>query len=308
MRSWDPDTCAGKDVQRLSRAFLKALIATVLFASAPAGIAAVAMDSYALGIWRLSLAAAGMTVMLGMHGRSLRTIAVDARREWRVLAAVGICFGLHWLTFFQSIRIASASIGALAFSTCGVQIPLIGWMMGLGRPKPLAMAGVALAMIGSVLCVPFSSSGSDQLWGLVIGILSGTFYAVLPVLHQRYSRIDNELRTWAQFALALPVFLAVCPLAHWSLPWGDVWIVLYLSLVVNLVGHYLWVQMSTELPLSTVSVLGYVQLPTTLAINAVFTGDELTTSMLAGAGLIVAGNVLALERRKRVVVDVAEGQ
>jgi drug/metabolite transporter (DMT)-like permease len=292
----------------LSRAHLKAIIATVLFASAPAGIAAVAMDSYALGVWRLSLAAAGMTVMLVMQGRSLRTIAAAARREWRVLAAVGVCFGLHWLTFFQSIKIANASIGALAFSTCGVQIPLIGWMMGLGRPKPLAMAGVALAMIGSVLCVPFSASGGNQLLGLVIGILSGTFYAVLPVLHQRYSRLDNELRTWAQFAFALPVFLVMAPVAKWTLAPGDIWVILYLSLVVNLIGHYLWVQMSTELPLSTVSVLGYVQLPTTLAINAMFADDHLTASMLAGAALIVAGNVLALERRKRVVVDVAEGQ
>jgi drug/metabolite transporter (DMT)-like permease len=292
----------------LSRAHLRAIIATVLFASAPAGIAAVAMDSYALGVWRLSLAAAGMTVMLVMQGRSLRTIVAAARREWRVLAAVGVCFGLHWLTFFQSIKIANASIGALAFSTCGVQIPLIGWMMGLGRPKPLAMAGVALAMIGSVLCVPLAASGGNQLLGLVIGILSGTFYAVLPVLHQRYARLDNELRTWAQFAFALPVFLVMAPFAHWSLPWGDVWVILYLSLVVNLIGHYLWVQMSTELPLSTVSVLGYVQLPTTLAINALFADDKLTAGMLVGAALIVAGNVLALERRKRVVVDVAEGQ
>jgi drug/metabolite transporter (DMT)-like permease len=292
----------------LSRAHLKAIIATVLFASAPAGIAAVAMDSYALGVWRLSLASAGMTVMLVMQGRSLRSIASATRREWPILAAVGVCFGLHWLTFFQSIRIANASIGALAFSTCGVQIPLLGWALGLGRPKPLAMAGVALAMIGSMLCVPLGDVSSDDAWGFAIGVLSGTFYAVLPVLHQRYARLDNELRTWAQFAFALPVFLVMAPFAHWSLPWGDVWIVLYLSLVVNLIGHYLWVQMSTELPLSTVSVLGYVQLPTSLAINVLFADDELTARMLAGAALIVGGNVLALERRKRIIVEVAEGQ
>jgi drug/metabolite transporter (DMT)-like permease len=100
----------------------------------------------------------------------------------------------------------------------------------------------------------------------------------------------------------------MAPVAKWTLAPGDIWVILYLSLVVNLIGHYLWVQMSTELPLSTVSVLGYVQLPTTLAINALFADDKLTASMLAGAALIVAGNVLALERRKRVVVDVAEGQ
>jgi drug/metabolite transporter (DMT)-like permease len=280
----------------------------VLFASAPACIARVAMDSYALGVWRLSLAAAGLTIMIVLQGRSLPVIAAAARREWRVLAAMGICFGLHWLTFFQSIKLSNASIGALAFSTCGVQIPLLGWLMGLGRPKPLAMAGVALAMLGSVLCVPLSTPGGNQALGLAIGILSGTFYAVLPVLHQRHARLDNELRTWAQFTFALPVFLVMAPVADWTLAPGDIWLILYLSLVVNLIGHYLWVQMSTELPLSTVSVLGYVQLPTTLAINALFVDDDLTASMLVGAACIVAGNVLALERRKPVVEEFVQGQ
>ena len=292
----------------MSRAFFKGAIATVLFASAPACISMVAMDSYALGVWRLSLAAAGLTVMLVIQGRSLREIARQARREMRILIVVGLCFGLHWLSFFQSIKLANPSIGALAFSTCGVQIPLLGWLMGLGRPSALAMAGVAVAMGGSVLCVPASTPAGNQALGMVIGVISGTFYAVLPVLHQRHARIDNELRTWAQFTFALPVFLVMAPAAHWALPARDVWVILYLSLVVNLIGHYLWVQMSTELPLSTISVLGYVQLPTSLAINALVVDDDLTASMLVGAACIVVGNVMALPRRKHVVEEFVEGQ
>ncbi|HYO24147.1 MAG TPA: DMT family transporter [Lacipirellulaceae bacterium] len=292
----------------MSRSLLKALIATVMFASAPACIRLVAMDSYALGVWRLSLAAVGMTILLRMQGRTIPTLAAQVRRDWPVLLAVGLFFGLHWLTFFQSIKLASASIGALAFSTCGVQIPLLGWVMGLGRPSAAAMAGVALAMGGSLLCLPESKPGDNQALGMAIGILSGTFYAVLPVLHQRHARLDNELRTWAQFALALPVFLVTAPGADWTLPLRDLWLVLYLGVAVNLIGHYLWVQISTELSLPAVSALGYAQLPTSLALNALVIGDAMTVEMLLGATLIVAGNVLALQPRKPVAEDLPQGQ
>ncbi len=80
---------------------LKALGATVLFGSVPACIRVMDMDSYALGMWRLSLAAVGMTVVLMAQGRSLRTIAAEVRKDWKVLTAVGVFFGLHWLTYFQ---------------------------------------------------------------------------------------------------------------------------------------------------------------------------------------------------------------
>lgn len=277
---------------------VKALGATVLFGSVPACIRVMDMDSYALGVWRLSLAAAGMTAILLVQGRTLRGITAEVRRDWRVLVAMGVCFGLHWLTYFQSIKLASASIGALAFSTCGVQLPMLGWLFGFGRPRVSAMAGVALAMAGSVMCLPADGGGDGMAIGLAIGILSGTFYAALPMLNQRHAHLDHELRTWAQFTLALPVFLLTAPAANWSLSPSDFWLVLYLGLVVNLIGHLLWVQISTDLPLPVTSALGYLQLPAALAFNFALIGEELTAGMLGGAAFIIAGNVLALGMTK----------
>jgi drug/metabolite transporter (DMT)-like permease len=273
----------------------KALWATLLFGSVPACIKMMAMDSYALGVWRLSLAAVGMTAMLMWQGRSLQMIAAEVRRDWKVLTAVGVCFGLHWLTYFQSIKLANASIGALAFSTCGVQLPMLGWLFGFGRPSVSAMIGVVLAMVGSAMCLPNDGgAGEGMALGLAIGIVSATLYAALPMLHKRHARLDHELRTWAQFVFALPVFLVTAPAADWTLTAHDFWLVLHLGLVVNLIGHYLWVQVSTNLPLPVTSALGYLQLPVSLAFNYVLLGELLTLNMLAGAALIIWGNVLAL--------------
>lgn len=283
---------------------VKALLATVLFGSVPACIRVMRMDAYALGIWRLSLAALGMSALLMALGRSPREMGAAVKANWRVLTAVGVFFGFHWLTLFQSIKLGSASIGALGFSTCGVQLPLLGWLVGMGRPRASAMAGVALAMAGSALCLPWDATGQGQAVGLLLGILSGTLYAFLPILHQRHAHVDHELRTWAQFTFALPVFLLMAPAADWSpISPRDVWLVIYLGLVVNLIAHYLWVQISTELPLTWTSALGYLQLPTALAFNFVLIGEKLTLGMLGGAALIIWGNVLALGVRTQPPIE-----
>ncbi|BBO36250.1 hypothetical protein PLANPX_5862 [Lacipirellula parvula] len=269
-------------------------VATVLFGSAPAAIRAIGVDSIALGVWRLGLSAIGMSIILAVGRRaSFSELRSEVARHWRLLAAVGLFFGLHWLTYFQSIKMASASIGAIGFSTCGVQLPLLGWLFGFGRPRALAMVGVALAMAGSWLCVPMEDGADGQLLGLLVGILSGTFYAALPMLHQRHAHLDNELRTWGMFVFALPVFLVMAPAAEWSMTARDAWLVFHLGVVVTLLGHYLWVQVSTELPLQLTSVLGYLQLPAALVVNY-FIGEEMTFAMAAGGACIVAGNLLAL--------------
>jgi drug/metabolite transporter (DMT)-like permease len=206
---------------------LKAVAVTVLFGSVPACIRVMEMDSFALGNWRLGLSAVGMTLILLARGWTWPAILAALQRNWRPLAAMGLFFGLHWLTYFLSIKWASASIVALSFSTCGVQMPLLGWAMGLGRPSVLAMLGVALAMGGSVMCLPEYEAGDYMIAGMAIGILSGTLYAMLPILHQRHARLDHDVRTWAQFVFALPVFLATAPLANWSLSLFDFLLVLH---------------------------------------------------------------------------------
>jgi drug/metabolite transporter (DMT)-like permease len=295
-----------------------------VFGSVPACIRLVELDSIAIGIVRLTLGAVGMAVVMTAQRRStLWGFFAELRREWWVLVAIGLLFGLHWLTYFLSIKWATASIGTLGFSTYGAQLPLLGWLCGFGRPKRAALVGVALAFVGTWLCLPAAEGAGaegagvaswSEVWrsgvaiGLAIGVLSGTTYAFLPLLHQRHARMDHEIRTWAQFALALPLFLPLAPWATWSFSLDDLFLMLHLGLVVTLIGHLLWVKATTELPIETTSVLSYLQLPVTLVMNWLLVKDQFTAPMLAGATLIVAANALALGWKSRAAEELAEGQ
>jgi drug/metabolite transporter (DMT)-like permease len=298
-------------------ALITALTAIVVFGSVPACIRLTHLDSISIGILRLLLGALGMgAIMVAQRRSTIAAFWAEVRREWWPLVAMGILFGLHWLTYFIAIKQASASIGTLGFSTYGAQLPLLGWAFGFGRPSRAALVGAALAFVGTWLCLP--SLDWTTLWGnvwsnnnaigLAIGVLSGTTYAFLPLLHQRYSHMDHPIRTWAQFALALPVFLPLAPWGTWSMNAVDVLLMIYLGLVVTLLGHFLWVIASTELPIETTSLLSYLQLPMTLALNWLLISESISLSMFAGATLIVLANVLALGWRNKAAEELPEGQ
>ncbi|MBX3426033.1 MAG: DMT family transporter [Pirellulales bacterium] len=289
-------------------ALIQGIAAVLLFGSVPACIRAVGLDAVALGIARLALGALGMAAIMALRGRPpLATPAGRSAERLAPLAAIGGCFGLHWLLYFLSIKLASASIGAIGFSTYGVQLSLMGWAAGHPRPGLRAILGVALAMLGSWLCLPpigVGTAGDGLLLGMIVGVASGTAYAVLPLLHQRYATIEHDERTWGQFAFGLCVFLACAPAAReWGGRPADVWLAVHLGIVVTLVGHLLWVRASTDLPIRITAVLAYLQLPTALAVNHLVLGEHLTPRMLVGAGCIVAANALALGGRRSATAD-----
>ena len=216
-------------------------------------------------------------------------------RTWRALVLVGIAFGLHWLTFFLSIKIGSAAIGTIGFSTYGLHLIVLGWLLGRGRVTPIDVVGLGLACVGTWLIMPEFSLANDQTLGLAIGVLSGLFAAFLPLLHQHYADINGNLRAWGQFTFALPIFVGCLPWADWGrFQMSDLPLILYLGLGIALVGHGMWVHATTALATTTTSILSYLYLPMSLAVGYLTLGEQLSGRALAGTALVLVANALVI--------------
>jgi drug/metabolite transporter (DMT)-like permease len=266
-------------------ALLKALMALVIFGTVPASVDQTGLNSVALGLVRLPLATIGMGAIIGLRGREVvRGFRGEFRGAWPWLLAIGGFFGLHWLTYFHSNKLGGPSLSELGFCTYGAQLPLLGWLCGFGRPSASTWGSVVLATFGVWLCVGGTEMEYEHLAGLAMGVLSGGFYAALPLLHQRLASVDPQLRTWSQFCFALPVFLVCAPWAEWSFSGSDLLLIVHLGLVVTLVAHYLWVQATTVLPIEVTGVVAYLQLPMSLSLNWLLTDQPITGRMVAGVG------------------------
>jgi drug/metabolite transporter (DMT)-like permease len=230
---------------------LKALLALLLFGSVPCTVKYVGFDPIAIGILRLSIAAIGLTGLLW----STKRLPSLSRSELKILVCAGLFFGGHWLFYFFGIKLGGAAIGALGFSTYGIQLALLGSILKLHAVQKAHGIALLLAIVGSVLIISSPDIKEQAVWGLLSGILSGTFYALLPVLHQRNQGLPDEVRALGQFAFALLVFLPLLPYASFSATPFDWLLTVYLGLIVTLIGHTLWVQASTAMPTSTTGIV-----------------------------------------------------
>ncbi|MEM8866836.1 MAG: DMT family transporter [Verrucomicrobiota bacterium] len=275
----------------IQKGYQKGLLGIVIMSTVPVTIKWVSADPWVIGIARLVIATLVMSFMFPLMSelRGLRG------KDYLSLVSLGICFGLHWMTYFFSIKLGSATIAVIAtISFYGIFLSLAGSYFLAHRIRWFHWIALSLGVIGTVLVADAFDFGTGALAGFMIGILSGTFYGALPILHQKASHLSHTLRSWAQFAGALPIFLCFAGLGSWNLPQTD-WIgLLYLALFGTLVAHTLWVHAVSELPTTASSLIKYLYIPLTAIISYFVLGESLNAQQLVGAVIIVCGSLLGL--------------
>lgn len=272
------------------RTALEALFALLLFGCIPVVVRSVSANPWTIGIFRLGVAAFVLAAVMVARRQLRRVSARDLLR----LATIGLLFFGHWLSLFFGIKVSSASIGAIGLSTYGVHLLLLGAIFSEHRARLTDVLAVLLAAGGAVLVVPQFRLANGVALGMLLSTVSALFYASLPLLHQRWSHIPNAMRTLGQFGFALLFFSLFLPKARWSLAPRDWAGLLFLAIGVTLIGHSLWVRVTTRLPSPVTSIIYYGNIPIAVALGVVLLDEPLTARTVTGALLIVGGSVLGL--------------
>jgi drug/metabolite transporter (DMT)-like permease len=274
------------------RTAIQAAIALVLFGCIPVVVRTISANAYTIGIVRLTVATLGLGAVMAFRRELRRVPARDVAR----LALIGLLFFGHWLTLFLGIKASSASIGAIGLSTYGAHLLILGAIFG-ARVRWTDVAAVTLAVVGAVLVVPSFDLRNDVAVGMLLTSSSALMYASLPLLHQRWSHIANRTRALGQFSFALLFFLFFVGKAEWTLGARDWAGLLFLAVGVTLIGHSLWVAVTTRLSPSATSILYYANIPIAIVLSTIALGERLTLRTGAGAALIIGAGLLGLISR-----------
>jgi drug/metabolite transporter (DMT)-like permease len=274
------------------RTAIQAAIALVLFGCIPVVVRTISANAYTIGIVRLTVATLGLSAVMAFRRELQRVPARDVAR----LAIIGLLFFGHWLTLFLGIKASSASIGAIGLSTYGAHLLILGAIFG-ARVRWTDVAAVALAVAGAVLVVPSFDLRNEVAVGMLLTSSSALMYASLPLLHQRWSHIANRTRALGQFSFALLFFLFFAGKAEWNLDARDWAGLLFLAVGVTLIGHSLWVSVTTRLSPAATSILYYANIPIAIVLSTIALGERLTLRTAAGAALIIGAGLLGLISR-----------
>lgn len=269
---------------------VEAFIAVVLFGCIPVVVKLVSANAWTIGVVRLSVATAGLFILIRFRGRIPRLPRADLAR----LALIGFLFFAHWLTYFLAIKASTASIGAIGLSTYGIYLLVLGAAFGHGRLHAVDVIAVLLAIAGAVAIVPGLDLHDEVTVGMLLASLSALFYATLPILHQRWSHMPSPIRALGQFSFALFFFLLFLPKTEWSLSRIDWAGLAFLALGSTLIGHSLWVGVTTRLSPYATSILYYGNLPVAILLSVAILGETLRVRTAVGAILIMGGSLLGL--------------
>jgi len=174
------------------------------------------LDALSLVTWRMALVT-GALLLVPRVWRALRAMPLRLAGAY---AGIGVLVAIHWLTFYASIKLANASVGATCIALAPVFLSLVEpWVARRPfNPRELLLGvavvpGVALVAGG----VP-----AHMYAGIAVGVVSALFCALFASLNKRLVEHADpltvtclELGTGGVFlALFMPFFGFQIPTGH----------------------------------------------------------------------------------------------
>ncbi|HKK19216.1 MAG TPA: DMT family transporter [Opitutales bacterium] len=239
---------------------------------------------------RSLFAAVALLLFIKLRGQSA---AVESARHFGLMIGLGLFLCLHWLTYFQALKISSAAVAILALHTYPVVTALIEPVLFREKLKKFDVA-LALAAFSSVfIMMPELSLSNKTTQGILLGILSGLFFM------SRNLMIRKLLRTYTSSTLmfwqTLVTGLVLVPFLFFSgeFPYSQnsILLLLLLAVVFTALPQTLFASGLKNLSAKTVGILASL-LPVYGAIFGYLIHDERVEPRTALGGALILSCVI----------------
>ena len=271
----------------------QAVTAMILTSSVPLVVKLIDADPIVIGVVRLVVGYL-FTLLITVVWLRQRPVLIFSAPLRKPLFLIGTLFGLHWLTFFISIKLSTPATAAIGVASYGIFLLIYGKLFLGENISAVGAVSILMAIVGNYLVAPSFSVQDEVTLGLLMGILSGLFYALVPIVFKKFPHLTAAEKTQGQFAFALPMFLLLLPWSSWQLTTNDWWGLLFMGVFCTGVGHALWIRSSSTLPTALTSTLFYTSVPSTLLMSVLLDQEVLSAAMLTGAVMIVSANWLTV--------------
>ena len=186
-----------------SRAYLELHFAVLLF-----GLTAILGDliqltALVLVWWRVSLTSASLAPL----ARPLQLWRKLPRKVILRFVGIGILVGLHWLTFFGSVKLANASVSLVCMATASFFTAILEPLI-VGRRIVWYELLLGLLIVPGMMLV-VQNIETDMLMGVWVGLLSAFLVAIFATLNKKYIGDLDPIRITFLELSSAAVFMAV---------------------------------------------------------------------------------------------------
>jgi len=254
------------------------------------------MPSLSIAAWRLIFASA---ILLPYGWVTRRDEIRDlSGKEWVLLATSGLFLGLHFATWIASLGYTSVASSVVLVSTGPVFVGLGSWLILRERPGALLVAGIILAVVGSVV-ISWGDlgQGQDKLVGDLLALAGGVFVSSYLMIGYRV-RARRSMTTYIAvvYGVAMVTLVCVVLIAHQPMfgyglnAYG--W-VLALALGPQIVGHSTLNWALRYLSATFVAIVTLAEPIGSAILAYVLLGEAITFSTAVGGAMVLIGIYIA---------------
>ncbi len=159
--------------------------------------------------WRVCIATLCLGVLIGF-GKTLH--ALDKKTILKFIG-IGAIVGIHWITFFGSIKLSNASIALVCMATTALFTSLLEPALLKNRLSWIDLS-VGIVIIPAMSFIAFSIDLS-YLTGLAVGLVSAFLAALFSVLNKKWIQdTDAQTMTFLEMLGAWLCVSLILPFSH----------------------------------------------------------------------------------------------
>lgn len=272
--------------------YLMFVAAMLIFGSNGVFASMLDMSGAQLVLMRTLIGGAVLLIII-LISRSRTPKEVLLREKWRLLFA-GVCLGANWALLFEAYNLMNVSLATLTYYTAPVLVLVLAPFVLKERQNSLAYVGMLVVVVGMLLVVGTDfGEGGVTVTGLVVGLGSAVFYAMLMLVNKKISDVSGLNLTFIEIIIAAVILLPYVFATSGGVPLPTdargIFALLFLCTVNTGFACWLYFSSMNRLPAKAVALMGYFDPVSALVFSAVFLDERLSTVQFIGAVLVLAG-------------------
>ena len=291
-----------------SRSLLGVHAATVLFGLAGLFGKWLALSPHLIVLGRVVFAAAALALIIPLAGGCF---TVRGKRDAGAFLFQGAILAVHWVLFFESIRVSTVAVGLLAYSSFPVFTAFLEPAFFRTRLSRVHLGLSLVCLAGIFLIVPRFDWSERIFRGVLLGLGAGATFALLSILNRKLSfRYASPVVAFYQDTFAALFLLpAAFLLPPFALTGRDILLLAALGIVCTAGAHTLFIAGMRHLSAQTASIISALEPVYGMLFALLFLGERPSLRTLAGGAviLIAVAAISLVNFRKRRPVSPSPG-
>jgi len=236
------------------------------------------------------------------------TSTLTNRKFWLLIVLAGLVFAADLAVWHQSVVFVGAGMSTMLANCQVLYLAAYGVLFAGERFSWRFLLALPLAIAGIFMLVKFADAdltAANGYWfGVFLGLVTGAIYALFIVCVRSAERFRAGLDALPRTALVSGFGAAfLLPMAaFWEevpLPVGrDLYLVILLALIAQVVGWYLLTKNLTKVPVSRAGLIILAQPLFATLFGAIAFNEQLNLTQLLGGALVLAAIYLGVTRQE----------